>query len=174
MLIDLTYFNTFTNDYETSDDIDALKTDCILTAQKIIQGYVGYSIEETEHIETFYNIYNDFIVLKGHITKINTLKLNDIDIDTKDITTDKYYLYIKNYTNYKNVKVEVDYNVGWTDETVDNVFKITIAEIATLIYMGAHKNIGITGLVGGDGMSRTFVNYTNFNKYLSKLEGYRR
>lgn len=174
MLIDLNYFNTFTNDYETSEEVDAIKTDCILAAQKIIENYVGYLVEETEYKETFNNIYNDFIVLRGFVTKINTLKIDDVNIDTNNITVDRYYLYVKNYTNYKNCKIEINYNIGWTTENVNNVFKITIAEIATLLYLQSHKNIGITGLVGQDGMSRTFVNYTNFDKYLKKLEGYRR
>jgi len=174
MLIDLEYFNNFTNDFETSTDVDEIKTDCILSAQKIASNYLGYEIEETNIKEVFYNIYNDFIVLRGYVTKVNTLKIDGTTIDSDDVTIDKYYITISDYTNYKNVKVEVDYTIGWTDTTVDNIFKVVIAEIATLLYIQTHKNIGITGLVGSDGMSRTFVNYTNFDKYLRKLEGYRR
>ncbi|MEM4260540.1 MAG: hypothetical protein QXG00_04850 [Candidatus Woesearchaeota archaeon] len=174
MLIDLEYFNTFTNDYETSEEIDEIKIDCIIAAQKIVKDYVGYELEETNIKETFYNIYNDFIVLRGYITEVSDLKIDDVNIDINDVVIEKYYITIKNYTNYKNTKIEVDYNIGWTSENVDSIFKIVIAEIATLLYLQTHKNIGITGLIGSDGMSRTFINYTNYNKYLSKLEGYRR
>lgn len=174
MLVTLTEFNTFMNDYETSDNVNALKTNCILSAQKIVQNYLNYELEEKTILESFTNIYNDFICVKNYITKINSLVLDSVEVNSSNITYDKYYIYITNYTNYKGIDVKVSYDTGYNSDTCPELIKLTILQIGTLIYMQTNKNIGITGLLGQDGISRTFINYTNFDKYLINLNGYKR
>lgn len=174
MLVTLSNFNTFTNDYETSDTIDALKSSCIESAEGIISNYLGYSLLKTEYKYKFKNIYAEFILLPAYITSIKTLIINNQEINSADIIINKIYVTIKNYYNYKNIEIDIDFFGGWEITTLPSIIKITICEIATLLYLQTNKNIGITGLIGTDGLSRTFINYTNFDKYVKKLEGYKR
>lgn len=49
---------------------------------------------------------------------------------------------------------------------------LTIKRIATLLLMEAGENIGVTGKSMPDN-SRTFINYTNYFKYLRPIQNYR-
>jgi hypothetical protein len=53
------------------------------------------------------------------------------------------------------------------------IFKQTALRIAALLAMEANENIGVTSKSFGDSGSRTFINYTNFDKYLSPLSKYK-
>jgi hypothetical protein len=53
------------------------------------------------------------------------------------------------------------------------IFKQTALRIAALLLTEADNNIGITSKQFGDSGSRTFINYTNFDKYLSPLSKYK-
>jgi hypothetical protein len=53
------------------------------------------------------------------------------------------------------------------------IIKNTGLRIAALLLSEADSNIGVTSKSFGESGSRTFVNYTNFDKYLSPLSRYR-
>jgi hypothetical protein len=53
------------------------------------------------------------------------------------------------------------------------IFKQTALRIAALLATEANDNIGITSKQFGDSGSRTFISYTNFDKYLSPLSKYK-
>jgi len=174
MLITLNYFNTFMNDYESSTNVDALKTNCIEGAETIISEFLGYPLNKTNYVLKFKNIYNDFIVLPAYINAVNELKIFDRGISEEDIIINKIYLTIKDFWNYRGIDVYVDFYGGFDSNSLPPIIKITICEIATLLYLQTNKNIGMTGISAPDGMGRTFINYTNFEKYLKKLVGYKR
>jgi hypothetical protein len=62
-------------------------------------------------------------------------------------------------------------NTGAVD--MPAIFKQTALRIAALLAMEANDNIGITSKQFGDSGSRTFINYTNFDKYLLPLSKYK-
>lgn len=53
------------------------------------------------------------------------------------------------------------------------IFRQTALRIAALLLTEADENIGVTSKQFGDSGSRTFINYTNFDKYLSPLSRYK-
>jgi hypothetical protein len=53
------------------------------------------------------------------------------------------------------------------------IFKQTALRIAALLATEADNNIGVTSKQFGDSGSRTFLNYTNFDKYLFPLSKYK-
>jgi hypothetical protein len=63
-------------------------------------------------------------------------------------------------------------NIGVIETEIPNIFKQTQLRIASLLYQEADQNIGVTSKSFGDSGSRTFINYTNFDKYLSPLSKY--
>lgn len=67
-------------------------------------------------------------------------------------------------------------NHAWNDDPTLNVcpdiIKLTIKRIATLLLMEAGENIGVTSKSMPDN-SRTFINYTNYLKYLTPIQNYR-
>lgn len=61
----------------------------------------------------------------------------------------------------------------WTSVEVPQIVRLTILRIATLMLMEGGENIGVSGKSFADN-SRTFISYTNYMKYLSPLQTYRK
>lgn len=61
----------------------------------------------------------------------------------------------------------------WEENEVPSIVRLTILRIATLMLMEAGENIGVSGKSFADN-SRTFISYTNYLKYLSPLQTYRK
>jgi hypothetical protein len=60
------------------------------------------------------------------------------------------------------------------EEYVPSIFKLTLLRLAALLLSEADNNIGITSKSFADSGTRTFVNYTSFDKYLQVLSKYKR
>jgi hypothetical protein len=63
--------------------------------------------------------------------------------------------------------------IGVIETSMPVIFKQTVLRIAALLLTEADNNIGITSKSFGDMGSRTFISYTNFDKYLYPLSKYR-
>lgn len=61
----------------------------------------------------------------------------------------------------------------WQPSEVPEVVRLTILRIATLMLMEGGENIGVSGKSFADN-TRTFISYTNYMKYLSPLQTYRK
>jgi len=59
------------------------------------------------------------------------------------------------------------------NNTIPQVILMTILRIATILQSEADSNIGVTSKSFGDSGTRTFINYTDFNKYLSPISEYK-
>jgi hypothetical protein len=64
-------------------------------------------------------------------------------------------------------------NIGVIETFMPIIFKQTLLRIAALLLAEADNNIGITSKTFGDSGMRTFINYTNFDKYLSVISKYK-
>jgi hypothetical protein len=62
---------------------------------------------------------------------------------------------------------------GFIDFPLPVIIKQTALRIAALLQTEGDNNIGVTGKSMGDSGSRTFVNYVNFEKYLSPISRYK-
>lgn len=58
-------------------------------------------------------------------------------------------------------------------ENVPSVIRLTVLRLATLMLMEAGENIGVSSKSMPDN-SRTFISYTNYNKYLQPLQNLRK
>ena len=57
----------------------------------------------------------------------------------------------------------------WEAPEMPEVVKLSILRVATLMLSESGGNIGLTGK-SFDGNSRTFINYSNYRKYLQPLD----
>jgi hypothetical protein len=64
-------------------------------------------------------------------------------------------------------------DAGQRNEAVPELIKSTILRIATLLNTESDGNIGINGSSFGESGSRTYVSYTNFDKYLYPISKYK-
>ena len=72
----------------------------------------------------------------------------------------------------KDKSVIITYKGGWQKEEMPAVIRLSIMRIATLMLSETNGNIGLTGKSFADN-SRTFINYSNYKKYLEPLDGLR-
>jgi hypothetical protein len=68
--------------------------------------------------------------------------------------------------------IVVSFTAGWEIEQMPSVIVVSILRIATLMLSETGGNIGLTGKSFADN-SRTFVNYSNYRKYLQPLDSLR-
>ena len=177
LIITPTEFDTYTNNFDDSP----LKQMYCETAQFIVESYLSYALTAADYTET----------IKGQLLSLGAYPVNSITsltIDGTAITADQYEI-VKNVIKItdenlilnKYSKTVVSYNAGYpVIEDVDgdyvelpSVFKNVVLKIASLLMLEESGNIGVTGLSADNGISRTFINYTNYNKHLAILSSYR-
>jgi hypothetical protein len=80
----------------------------------------------------------------------------------------------------RNIKVEYDAGYGITiDDDVANseylpeIIKMTVLRIASILQAESDSNIAVSSKSFGDSGTRTFINYTDYSKYLLPISIYK-
>lgn len=158
----------------SQDDNSDLLDIYINSAESIVEDYIGYSLSENTYTLYLSGLNIDKILVPVYpVQTITSITIDGISYDVDDFYIDGKFIGYINGSNVftdglNNVKLEVV--AGF--ETIPDIIKITILRIATLLSMESEGNIGITNKSFSDG-SRTFINYTNFSKYLSALDKFK-
>lgn len=136
------------------------------SASDIIINYLGYDPE----LKNYKNFYNgngqNYLRLETKpIQQINEIQINGIVEPLADFDFDDDTLIYKNGKFPDGIKnICIDFDSGF--EKVPDLIKLTCLRIAAILACEADNNIAITSKSFGDNGSRTFYNFTNFNKYL--------
>ena len=174
MILTVTQFDTYSGNYEASEAVIAMKTSILKSAQEIVSNYIGFDPESAQRDDWISAIGNNRLYLLAHpVTQVTSVELNGVEVPQTAYSVHDRYLRLNNGVwpeGLENVKVV--YTAGWSSENLPETIKLVILQIATLMLMEAGENIGVTGKSFGEN-SRTFINYTNMNKWLSKLDEYK-
>lgn len=135
-------------------------------ASDIIINYLGYDPVLQNYKKTFNGNGQNYLRLETKpVQKINEIEINGIVEPLEDFYFDDDTLIYKNGVFPEAIKnVCIDFDSGF--ETVPDLIKLTCLRIAAILATEADNNIAITSKSFGDSGSRTFYNFTNFNKYL--------
>lgn len=159
---------------ENTEDLD-IKITIVASADEVVTDYLGYDPASAERVYRFVGLDNDSIILPipgaSAITSVvidgQTLDSGDYELDTEEneirCLNDKYFIREKN--------VVITYTAGFS--TIPPKIVHAALRIAGLMWSEAHGNIGITSKSFAD-MSRSFVSYTNYSKYLLPLSKLRK
>lgn len=164
MIITIDEFNKYTEDY--NEDNVEIKTLMLESAQEKVEEYLGYELEVVQRLESI-EVNSNYISLDQYIDVINSIE----DSNHNPITD---YAIRKNYIIFKQVINDIiylDYDSGLS--VVPASIKLAIMQIATLKLLESGKKIGITGIQNPDGIGNTFINYTNYDKWLQQIKSYR-
>lgn len=174
MIVTVEQFNTFTGNMETAADIVTMKESMLQSAQEIVSEYLGYEVENCEHDDYLSPIGQSVLYLNAYpVTSILDLSLFGSDIPSSDYAVRGRGLRLNNGVWPVGTDiVHCRYMAGWTSGTVPAEVCQTIIQIASLLLQESGGNIGITGKSMSEN-SRTYVNYTNFTKWLEKLDAFR-
>lgn len=174
MLLTIEQFNTYSGNMENSPDVRDMKETLLISAEEVVQDYLGFDIESQEHDDFISAIGQNKLFLHAYpITEVTSVCLSGSDLSADEYSVHSRYLRRASGVWPTGIdNVEVVYTAGWTSTTIPEVIKATILQIASLMLEEAGGNIGITGKTMSEN-SRTFINYTNYDKWLKKLDPYR-
>lgn len=153
-------------EFETGNNIAEL---FIGAAQNIVENYLGYEIESKEYIKHF--ALHTSNVIKCEVKNITAVKEITIDgtlVENYYIDDDKIIL--KQPVISDNIIIR--FTAGFSSTDLPAIIKLTVLRIAALLQTESNNNIGVSGKSFMDG-SRTFINYTNYDKYLISCSKYK-
>lgn len=164
------YTNVFPEDNKLS-----LQSDYLAAATDCIKNYLCYNPESSSYTQYFDGNGGTTLFMNAKpITAITSIQIDGVACDLNDFYYDGECIY-----SYKDSvvftegrhNIIISYTAGY--ETVPGIIKITALRIAAIIQTEQDGNIGVTSKTFADSGSRTFVNTTNFDKYLVQISQYR-
>ena len=152
-------------EFESGNNIAEL---FIGSAQNIVENYLGYEIESKEYTKHF-ALHTSNIIKCGvkNITNVAEITIDGTLVEDYYINDDKIIL--KQPVISDNIIVKFTAGFG-TD--LPAIIKLTVLRISALLQTESNNNIGVSGKSFMDG-SRTFISFTNYDKYLIACANYR-
>lgn len=177
MIVDVPMFNTYSGNHEDAPQAVDLKETFLASAEEIVTTYLGFSPQLC--------VYEDMTVSGSGSSKIylgcrNIISIQSITIDGIDFPP----TLLSFHDDHIRLKgsgrtfaqgednIRISFTAGWQKEQMPAVITLSILRIATLMLSETDGNIGLTGKSFADN-SRTFINYSNYRKYLQPLDGLR-
>ena len=139
------------------------------SAQNIVENYLGYEIESKEYVKHF-SLHSSNIIKCGvkNITAVSEISVDGV------LLSDGYYINDDKIILKQPVisdNIIVTFTAGFSTD-LPAIIKLTVLRISALLQTESNNNIGVSGKSFIDG-SRTFINYTNFSKYLDTCSKYK-
>ena len=165
-IVTIEQFNEYSGNYEE----DTLKSVMLDAAQSIVETYIGYQLEEKTYIET---ITGSVIRASAKpITDVASVEIDEKEADVSGAVVDENIITVPEATT-KRSTIKVEYTAGYAEANgVPAAIKMCILKIATLLLVEKGQNIAVTGITAPDGIGRTFVSYTHYQKHLQILNKY--
>jgi hypothetical protein len=164
---------------------ELLQQSYIDASENIVNNYLGYSPALHGYTHYFDGTGTNELQLKSRpITTTISVEINGESISLSEFYTimDSEFLYYNKIfpCGKRNIKVEYDAGYGITvDDDVTNsaylpeIIKLTVLRIASILQAESDGNVGITSKSFADSGTRTFTNYTNFDKFLLPISSYK-
>jgi len=198
MLVSLKSFRDYTGVF--SDEGNSSPSLYLQTATQIVESYLGYPLNMMLYDKTYRGTGTNEIQLNSKpINIIYKVAIDGRLQDTENFYSDNEYLIFDGGIFPAGSTINVVYKTGYREEHDDPadepipeprltkedietevcgsvlpyLIKMTILRIAALLQSEADNNIGTTSRSFGESGSRTFVSYTNYEKWLQPISGYR-
>ena len=138
------------------------------SAQNIVENYLGYEIETKEYTKHF-SLHSSNVIKCGvkNITAVSEITVDGALVDGYYIDDDKIILNQPVISD----NIIATFTAGFSTD-LPQIIKLTVLRIAALLQTESNNNIGISGKSFMDG-SRTFISYTNYDKYLISCSKYK-
>ena len=171
--VDLAAWKKYANKKEEDAAGEALYQTFLDSAESIVKDYLSYDPELQAYTHTVEGIGTDVVQLKAKpVTVLTSVTIDGASRDVADFHAEDEYLYDDSGSLFSDGStVVVAYTAGYA--IVPGIIQLTVMRIASLLSMEAGENIGVTSTSFDGGSSRTFINYTNFSKYLAAISNYR-
>ncbi len=175
MIVSVEAFDAYSGNCEDSKEALMCKETFLKSSEEIVKDYIGYDPEEKEHTEEIEgNLRRGIWLGARNVLEVKSVLLNDHELPEDEylLKGDKLFSTQKSQGPFTHGTFTVTYRAGWTGENMPEVIILSILRLATLMLTEGNGNIGLTGKSFTDN-SRTFVNYSNYKKYLQPLDALR-
>lgn len=171
-IVTVAEFKKYANKRDEDSTGEALYASYVDAAESVVTDFLGYAPAEDSYTHTFYGDGVPYLALKARPVELLSVSVGGVAKDIASFLVEEEIITHSGGDVFPvGSLVVVSYLGGWA--TVPGLIKVTILEIAALLAMEAGENIGVSGTSFDGGNTRTFINYTNFDKYLAKLTKYR-
>jgi len=150
---------------------DAIVDEVEKSAEEIVIGYLGYNPTSAAYSHNVSGLGDDELYLSAFPVS-GTLTINGAAHSAGSFSADKNVVVVPDYFFPYKEKIAVAYTAGYALASIPAIILHTITQIAALL-LTERGNIGISGMSDANTGSRTFISYTNFDKYLKNLKDYR-
>lgn len=173
-IVTVAQFKAYAKKLDGDATVETLYQEYIDSAEAAVADYLGYSPASATY--TAQSIYGDgrsYLRLRARpITALTTLTVDGASKTVGNYTIDGETITEKYGNPFPVGSVVVaTYTAGYA--TVPAPITIAIKQIASLLSMEAGENIGVSSTTFDGGNTRSFINYTNFDKYLKNLDQYK-
>ncbi len=158
---------------DSDTDGEALYQLYIDAAEKIVEDNLSYSPASASYTHTLVGSGMAYLQLRAKpITELTSVTVDGISRDVGDFyINDEYITDITRAAFPNGATIIVEYTAGWA--AVPALIQMAVMEIASLLSLQAGENIGVSSTTFDGGNTRSFINYTSFEKYLRPLSSYR-
>jgi len=169
----LATFKKYATKREEDATGEALYQTFIDSAEAIVADYLSYSPVSQAYTHTLKGSGTSVLQLKAKpVTALTSVTIDGVTRLVADFTIEDEKITDKTGAIFSTSStIVIAYTAGWT--TIPGIISLTVMRIASLLSMEAGENIGVTGTSFDGGSSRTFMNYTNYSKYLAAISNYR-
>lgn len=173
MIITTEEFKEYVSVYEEDN---ALVNYYILTAQTMIEDYIGYKILASDYIEYFSGSEDCQLNMRmkpvNHLTEIS---FNDTAQEISDfkIMGNEIIFYPKGVFPSGLYNILISFNAGYSIETVPEIFKVSCLRISAILFNESNGKIGVSSISDANTGSRSF-NIRTFKDYLKPLSNYKK
>jgi hypothetical protein len=171
--VSLENFQNYTGVY----DKEQLQQSCIDSATDIVKDYLGYDPELNEYTELLDGKGAQELQLKAKPIKfISALHMEGPPFEAGGVyfNSASEFLYLRNGVFTAGVKnIEITYIAGYDEGEMPDIIKATVLRIAAILQAESDSNIAVTSKSFADSGTRTFINYTDFSKYLLPISSYK-
>jgi hypothetical protein len=166
-------FKKYANKREEDATGEALYQTYIDSAEQIVKDYLAYDPASQVYTHTLPGSGLTYLQLKAKpVTVLTSVTADGTARNVADFRLEDERLYDKTRAIFSTAsEIVVVYTAGWV--AVPGIIKLAVMRIASLLSQEAGENIGVTSTSFDGGNSRTFINYTNFAKYLAPLSSFR-
>lgn len=171
--VQLAVWKKYANKADSDTTGEALYQQYIDASENIVADHLSYSPASASYTHTFAGSGRSSIQLKAKpVTALASVTIDGVARDVADFSLDDEVLTDTTGSVFsRHSTIVVAYTAGWA--TVPALIQMAVMEIASLLSLQAGENIGVSSTTFDGGNTRSFINYTSFDKYLRPLSRYR-
>jgi hypothetical protein len=166
--VDVADFQKYSNVFSDT----AIQQHYVDAAENIVNNYLGYIPSASNYSQFFNGNGTNELQLKAKpINSISSIYINGASIPITYFYISGEFIYYNALFPVGKGNVEVNYNAG--NVVIPEIIILTVLRIAALLQTESDSNIGITSKSFADSGTRSFINTTNFDKYLLQISKYK-